>query len=550
MVHSGTQEWQNIAMTSSAPAILTHTVNLDAIAHNVKTVKSIAGVDELMAVVKADGYSQGALQSALAALEGGATQLGVATLEEAISLRANLSAALDDGRTIPILAWIWDAAATWLVERAVADNIDLGVPSMAHAQAVIGAGQKLSVTPRVTVMVDTGLGRSGFSMANGDFDRAVEPLVALHKESALRITGAFTHFACADEPGNESVDRQAENFRTTLSALREAGVAEMINHAANSPAALTRPDLAFDMVRPGLAIYGGEPIAGMTHGLRPAMRWEASVVLVKKLPAGESVSYGLTWTADRDTTVGIVPCGYADGMMRSASGRFKVSINGKRYPQVGRVCMDQFVVDLGPDTDVAPGDTAVIVGDPALGEPGLDEMAEAFGTINYEILTAPKGRSQRRHVRSRVVPTAEDMRELGEQIGRMLSPGELVILDGPLGAGKTTLTQGIARGMEVRGRVTSPTFTIAREHRPLASDGTTLIHVDAYRLFGEEGPGSEGDAFDALDSLDLDTDLEDSVVVAEWGAGLAEVLSDRYLQVSIDRSRTDDARVVTWQWVK
>lgn len=550
MVHAGTQEWQNIAMTSSAPAILTHTVNLDAIAHNVKTIKEIAGVSEFMAVVKADGYSQGALETALASLEGGATQLGVATLEEAISLRAELSAALDDGQTIPILAWIWDAAAGWMVERAVADNIDLGVPSMAHAQAVVAAGRELSVTARVTVMVDTGLGRSGFSMANGDFDRAVAPLLELHNSEKLHITGAFTHFACADEPGNESVDRQAENFRKALAALRAAGLTEMINHAANSPAALTRPDLAFDMVRPGLAIYGGEPIAGRTHGLRPAMRWEGSVILVKKLPAGESVSYGLTWTTERDTTVGIVPCGYADGMMRSASGRFEVSINGKRYPQVGRLCMDQFVVDLGPDTDVVPGDTAVIVGDPALGEPGLDEMAEAFGTINYEILTAPKGRSQRRHVRSRIVPTAEDMRDLGEQIGRMLSPGELVILDGPLGAGKTTLTQGIARGMEVRGRVTSPTFTIAREHRPLEQDGATLIHVDAYRLFGEEGPGSEGDAFDALDSLDLDTDLEDSVVVAEWGAGLAEVLSDRYLLVSIDRSRTDDARVVTWQWVK
>ena len=142
------------------------------------------------------------------------------------------------------------------------------------------------------------------------------------------------------------------------------------------------------------------------------------------------------------------------------------------------------------------------------------------------------------------------MRDLGEEIGRELAAGDLVILDGPLGAGKTTLTQGIARGMNVRGRVTSPTFTIAREHRPLATDGVTLIHVDAYRLFGEEGPGSDGEAFDALDSLDLDTDLEDSVVVAEWGMGLAEVLSERYLQVSIDRSRDDDARVVTWTWSK
>ena len=507
-------------MTSSAPAILTHTVNLDAITHNVKTVKAIAGVSEFMAVVKADGYSQGALQTAQAALAGGATQLGVATIDEALSLREELRTTLDDGHTIPILAWIWDAAATSLVQRAVAADID------------------------------TGLGRSGFSMSNGDFEHAVARLVELHKAGALNVTGAFTHFACADEPGNESVDKQAQNFRAAIAALREAGLDELINHAANSPASLSRPDLAFDMVRPGLAIYGGEPIVGATHGLRPAMRWEASVILVKKLPEGQSVSYGQTWTADRDTTIGIVPCGYADGMMRSASGRFEVSINGTRYPQVGRVCMDQFVVDLGPDTEVEAGDTAVIVGDPALGEPGLDDLAKASGTINYEILTAPKGRSERKWVRSRIAPTAEDMRDLGEEIGRELAAGDLVILDGPLGAGKTTLTQGIARGMNVRGRVTSPTFTIAREHRPLATDGVTLIHVDAYRLFGEEGPGSGGEAFDALDSLDLDTDLEDSVVVAEWGMGLAEVLSERYLQVNIDRSRDDDARVVTWKWSK
>ena len=537
-------------MTSSAPAILTHTVNLDAITHNVKTVKAIAGVSEFMAVVKADGYSQGALQTARAALDGGATQLGVATIDEALSLREELRATLDDGHAIPILAWIWDAAATSLVQRAVAADIDLGLPSMAHALAVANAGRALSVTPRVTVMVDTGLGRSGFSMANGDFEHAVDQLVELHKTGALNITGAFTHFACADEPGNESVDKQAQNFRAAIAALREAGLDELINHAANSPASLSRPDLAFDMVRPGLAIYGGEPIVGATHGLRPAMRWEASVILVKKLPEGQSVSYGQTWTTDRDTTIGIVPCGYADGMMRSASGHFEVSINGTRYPQVGRVCMDQFVVDLGPDTEVEAGDTAVIVGNPALGEPGLDDLAKASGTINYEILTAPKGRSERKWVRSRIAPTAEDMRDLGEEIGRELAAGDLVILDGPLGAGKTTLTQGIARGMNVRGRVTSPTFTIAREHRPLATDGVTLIHVDAYRLFGEEGPGSDGEAFDALDSLDLDTDLEDSVVVAEWGMGLAEVLSERYLQVSIDRSRDDDARVVTWKWSK
>lgn len=149
---------------------------------------------------------------------------------------------------------------------------------------------------------------------------------------------------------------------------------------------------------------------------------------------------------------------------------------------------------------------------------------------------------------TREVPTAEDMRDFGEELGRSLVAGDLVILDGPLGAGKTTLTQGIARGMEVRGRVTSPTFTIAREHRPLTRGGTTLIHVDAYRLFGEEGPTDNAgmSALDALDSLDLDTDLESSVVVAEWGVGLAEQLAESYILVQIDRSAADDTRVVTW----
>ena len=158
----------------------------------------------------------------------------------------------------------------------------------------------------------------------------------------------------------------------------------------------------------------------------------------------------------------------------------------------------------------------------------------------------------------RVLPTAEDMRAFGEELGAALVAGDLVILDGPLGAGKTTLTQGIAAGMNVRGRVTSPTFTIARHHRSLGG-GPDLVHVDAYRLFGEEGPdtGEAGgassagglDALDALDSLDLDTDLEACVVVAEWGAGLVEQLSDSHLLVSIDRSAADDSRKVAWRRV-
>lgn len=529
--------------------LLVQTVNLDALAHNVRQVKALSGADRLMAVVKADGYAQGALSAARTALAAGATELGVATIEEALELRAGL------GGAPRILAWIWSVAAEELLVEAVRADIELGIASLPQAEAVARVGQREQLRPRVSIMVDTGLGRSGLAWANGDFAAAVDPLAQLHRDGSLEVTGVCTHFACADEPGHPSIDAQAELFREAIAALAQVGLENLERHAANSPAALTRPDLTFDMVRPGLALYGAEPIAGRNHGLRPVLRWEAEVTVVKRLPAGQSVSYGHTWTTPRDTTIAIVPCGYADGLPRSASGKFDVSINGVRYPQVGRVCMDQFVVDLGPDSDVTPAMTAVIVGDPELGEPGIDELAAAAGTINYEILTAPKGRTVRRQVRRRTVATAEQMRDFGAELGRELSAGDLVIMDGPLGAGKTTMTQGIARGLQVRGRVTSPTFTIARIH-PSTVGGAGLVHVDAYRLFGEGGPTADsnfttadgyaaGSAFDALDALDLDTDLEDSVVVAEWGSGLAEQLAERYVRVTIDRSRSDDVRIVT-----
>ena len=403
-------------MSDSNPLLsdlLVQTVDTDAIAYNVGVIKRHANVSQLMAVVKADGYAQGAAAAARAALAGGATQLGVATLREALTLRQDIE--LRDGdsvaaaeahadaatplvaREVPILAWIWHPEQRLELESALASSIQLGVPSLAHVEAATNAAESLQVRPKVTIMVDTGLGRSGFSMANGDFQAALPKIAELHKQNRLIVTGLFTHFACADDPTDPSVDSQAEKFREAIAAAEAAGLTNLVNHAANSPAALSRPDLAFDMVRPGLALYGGEPIEGKSYGLRPAMRWEGCVILVKKLPKGESVSYGLTWTAPEDTTVAVVPCGYADGMMRSASGKFEVSINGKRYPQVGRVCMDQFVINLGPDTDVTIGDTAVIVGTQE-GEPTLDELAEASRTINYEILTAPKGRTRRKHI--------------------------------------------------------------------------------------------------------------------------------------------------------
>ncbi|MEJ6018971.1 alanine racemase [Corynebacterium sp. H113] len=403
--------------SSSTPTthLLSQIVDTDAVAHNVRVIKEAAGVSQLMAVVKADGYAQGANKVARAALGGGATQLGVATLQEALDLRDSLELRDDNQvataendrelamalvpREVPILAWLWHPDESLEVEAAVASRIQLGIPSLAHAKAAADAGLAVNICPKVTLMVDTGLNRSGISMANGDFEKFLPALVEMHRRREIMITGVFTHFACADEPDHPSIDMQADRFRQSQEMLADAGVPKQVNHAANSPAALTRPDLAFDMVRPGLAVYGLEPIPGQDHGLKPVMRWEAKVLLVKDIPAGESVSYGQLWTAERDSTIAVIPCGYADGMPRATSGKFEVAINGKRYKQVGRVCMDQFVIELGPASGVTAGDTAVIVGggDSATfdNEPTADELAEAAGTINYEILTAPKGRTVR-----------------------------------------------------------------------------------------------------------------------------------------------------------
>lgn len=373
------------------PGMLSQTVDLAAVGHNVGVIKKASGARCLMAVVKADGYSQGAAGVARAALAGGADQLGVATLQEALDLRESCEL---HGTPATILAWLWHPDEALELEAAVASGIHVGVPSAEHLAAVVAAGRRANVRPRVTVMADTGLNRSGMSVVDGTLARVLPSLADAHARSEIECTGVFSHLACGDEPDNPANDMQAGRFREAAAMVAEAGVVKQINHLANSPAALTRPDLAFDMVRPGLSIYGLEPVEGLDHGLRPVMRWEARIPVVKHVPAGEAVSYGRTWTAQRDTRTAVIPCGYADGMPRSASGKFDVSINGVRYPQVGRVCMDQFVVDLGPDAPVRAGDVAVIVGTRD-GEPTADDLAAAAGTINYEILTAPRGRTRR-----------------------------------------------------------------------------------------------------------------------------------------------------------
>ncbi|WP_448851536.1 alanine racemase [Corynebacterium sp. 335C] len=362
-------------------------IDASAIAANAARVREVSGAPRVMAVVKADGYGHGGVTAAKAALAGGADQLGVVTPAEALELR-------DAGVDAPILAWIWEPGhQAAVVERAVGRDIDLAVQSAAHLEAIAAAGRRVGRRPRVTVKVDTGMNRGGFSVANGDLEAAADALAEAHRSGAVEITGAMSHLACADEPGDPSIDMQADRFRAAIDLLRGRGLELPVNHLANSAAAVSRPDLAFDMVRPGIAIYGLEPFPGAVDGLRPAMTLVSRVQLVKDVPAGEAVSYGRTWTAERDTRVAVVPWGYADGLPRALSGRFSVAVNGRRYPQVGRVCMDQFVIEV--DDAVRPGDEVRVFGDGSGGESTATDLAEAMGTISYEIVTGVRGRTLR-----------------------------------------------------------------------------------------------------------------------------------------------------------
>lgn len=370
-------------------AVPTAVVDLGAIRHNVRLLRELAGPAEVMAVVKADGYGHGAARVGQAALEAGASELGVATLAEALDLRT-------DGVTAPVLCWLHPPGTDFA--PALAADVQLGVSSARQLDEVLDATRRTGRSATVTVKVDTGLSRNGVGAA--DFPDFLAALRNAVSDGAVRPRGLMSHLACGDDPTSPVNDRQAQRFTQMRSQAREAGVEFEVCHLANSPAAMTRPDLAFDMVRPGIAVYGQTPIpARGDMGLRPAMTLRCPVSYVRRLKAGDGVSYGHTWVAETDTTVALIPLGYADGVFRALSGRMSVLINGKLRPNVGRICMDQFLVDLGPGpVDVSVGDDAVLFGSGDDGEPTTQDWASALGTINYEVVTSPRGRVSRVYV--------------------------------------------------------------------------------------------------------------------------------------------------------
>lgn len=361
-------------------------VDLGAIAHNVQLLQKRAGNAAVMAVVKADGYGHGAEQVASAALAAGAAELGVTNVVEALALRrAGISA--------PVLSWL-NLPGTDFAPALLAD-VQIAVSSVSQFEDVVDAARRTGRTAVVTVKIDTGLSRNGVSPA--EYPALLEALARAQAEGVVHPRGIMSHLACGDDPAHPTNDLQAARLSAARKQALSAGVHFEVAHLSNSPAALTRPDLAFDMVRPGIAVYGQTPIPSLgDFGLRPAMTLKCPVAAVRSISAGDGVSYGHTWIAERDTTVALIPLGYADGVLRSLSGRIDVLINGARYGNVGRICMDQFVVDLGPGNgDVQPGDEAVLFGPGAEGEMTAQDWAELLGTINYEVVTMPRGRVMR-----------------------------------------------------------------------------------------------------------------------------------------------------------
>jgi alanine racemase len=374
---------------SSSHVIAEALVDLDAIAHNMGVLRERAGSADVMPVLKADGYGHGATEVARAVLAAGAAELGVATLPEALALRG-------DGITAPLLAWL-HAPGTDFAPALQAD-VQVAVSSVRQLTEVLDAVHRTGRTAEVTVKVDTGLSRNGVSPA--DYPALLDALRRAVADDAVRTRGIMSHLACGDEPDSPVTDRQAARFTEMRRAAADAGVRFEVAHLCNSPAAMTRPDLAYDMVRPGIAVYGQSPIPALGDmGLRPAMTLSCPVTQVRAVPAGAGVSYGHTWVAERDTTLALLPIGYADGVFRTLSGRIDVLINGRLRRAVGRICMDQFVVDLGPGpVDVTEGDEAILFGPGTRGEPTAQDWADLAGTISYEIVTSPRGRVTRAYV--------------------------------------------------------------------------------------------------------------------------------------------------------
>ncbi len=372
------------ALTPRAEAV----VDLAAIRSSVASLAAHARGAAVMAIVKADGYGHGAVESARAAIAGGASWLGVAYIEEAMQLRTA-------GVDVPLLVLVEPPPGA--AELALAQSVDVTVGSLRSLDAVADAARAEGTAASVHLKVDTGLSRGGAPSA--DWPALVRAAAQHQSAGLIDVVGVWSHLAYADDPTHPSIDRQAAAFREALAVAESAGVSPRLRHLANSAATIARPDLHYDLVRPGVACYGLNPVP--SHGrdleLVPAMTLHARVALTKRVPAGSGISYAHRYTTASEVTTALIPLGYADGVPRAATNTAEVLIGGRRRRISGTVCMDQFVVDVGDDS-VQTGDDVVLFGPGDGGEPTAQDWADALGTIHYEIVTRVGARVPRRYV--------------------------------------------------------------------------------------------------------------------------------------------------------
>ncbi|MEV4832929.1 alanine racemase [Nonomuraea sp. NPDC049486] len=353
-------------------------VDLTAIRHNVALLRERASGAELMTAVKADAYGHGLVPASEAMLEAGAGRLGTAFVQEALDLRAA-------GVTAPILAWLITPGEP--IGEAIGADVEVSASDERLLGEIAAAARATGVTARVHLEADTGMSRGGAPLAAwpGLLRKALE----LQAEGAVEVVGIWSHFACADIPGHPAVESQTDAFETALKLAEQAGLAgsHVIRHLANSAAVMTLPRTHFDMVRAGIAVYGLSPVPELgDFGLRQAMTLVARLAMVKRVAEGSGVSYGHLYVTGRETTLGLVPLGYADGILRHATDRAEVLAGGRRRRVAGRVCMDQFMIDVGDDP-LRAGDEVVLFGPGDQGEPTAQEWADTLGTITHEIVT-------------------------------------------------------------------------------------------------------------------------------------------------------------------
>lgn len=368
-------------------------IDLGAIRENIKYLMAKSGKPAL-AVVKADGYGHGLLPVAKSALSAGASWLGVALLEEAKALRQG-------GINAPIIAWLTPVTDDFA--SAISEDIDIAIPSLAHLEAITSAARSLGKCARIHLEVDTGMSRGG---ALGEWSELVRSAKSYQDSGLIKVIGIWSHFARADEAGHEFNNKQLENFKSAVAEAKSVGITPEVIHLSNSAAAINDADSHFDLLRLGIAIYGLSP--DFSHmgsseklNLKPAMSIRARIHLVKDIPAGSQVGYGGSAITKVDTKLGVIAMGYSDGIPRSANSSAGVLVGNKRAPIIGRVSMDQFVVDLGRDSSVKAGDWAYIIGSnpsdsyTSASSYTADSWASASATINYEIVTRIAARVKR-----------------------------------------------------------------------------------------------------------------------------------------------------------